>query len=239
MAKRKPPPVGRCVHCLVDNVPRNWDHVFPRGWYPDSTPPNTSKWIVPTCVKCNSRLGAIEQKLLTALAICIDPTTAGTVGITQRVLRGLDVRHAKSERDAMFRLRNLRQVVAGLLYGETLPDNGFYPGLGERWGRSKEQVIGVKIPAAYFKALSEKIARGIAYIEDGRYIEASHQITFYAWDESANASLLNNLFKDAVEYVSGPGISVRRIDTVDDASTAFAINVWQTFKMFVTVRPVK
>ena len=29
----KPPTIGKCVHCLREGVVRNWDHVFPVGWY--------------------------------------------------------------------------------------------------------------------------------------------------------------------------------------------------------------
>ena len=35
MARR--PAVGKCIHCLRDGVEWNWDHVFPVGWYPETT----------------------------------------------------------------------------------------------------------------------------------------------------------------------------------------------------------
>src|SRR3569623_1329937 len=101
----KPPPDGRCVHCLKENVRRNWDHVFPRSWYPDSTPPNMEKWSMPTCHRCNSEYGSLENELLTQLAFCVDPKAAASSGILARVFRGLDPKFATNEKDALARLR--------------------------------------------------------------------------------------------------------------------------------------
>jgi hypothetical protein len=36
MAKK--PENGKCVHCLMDPVERNWDHMFPKSWYPVGFP---------------------------------------------------------------------------------------------------------------------------------------------------------------------------------------------------------
>ena len=106
MAKRKPPPVGKCVHCLTDNVPRNWDHVFPKSWYPDTTPHNISKWVIPSCCKCNREYGELEQDLLMRLACCVDPKAAATSGIYQKVLRSMDARYAPSQKEARIRIAN-------------------------------------------------------------------------------------------------------------------------------------
>jgi hypothetical protein len=29
---------------------RDWDHVFPISWYPDTTPPDLEKWKIPSCL---------------------------------------------------------------------------------------------------------------------------------------------------------------------------------------------
>ena len=39
----KNPGKDRCVHCLKEGVERNWDHVFPNSWYPDTTAADMEK----------------------------------------------------------------------------------------------------------------------------------------------------------------------------------------------------
>ena len=171
MAKRKPPPVGKCVHCLTDNVPRNWDHVFPKSWYPDTTPANISKWIIPSCYKCNKEYGELEQDLLMRLACCVDPKAAAFSGIYPKVLRSMDARYAPNQKEAGIRIARRNELLAEMLHGDQIPENGIYPGLGERWGRPKDAQVAMKISASSFHRLTEKIVRGIFFIEDSRYIE--------------------------------------------------------------------
>jgi hypothetical protein len=96
---------------------RNWDHVFPRSWYPDSTPPNMEKWSIPTCHKCNSEHGGLENELLTQLAICVDPKAAASSRIVTRVLRGLDPKLAANEKDATARQRKKERFLGGAAAG--------------------------------------------------------------------------------------------------------------------------
>jgi hypothetical protein len=57
----KGPGPGKCVHCLSDTVERNWDHVFPKSWYPEVTAKDLAKWQVPSCIPCNTKYGKIES----------------------------------------------------------------------------------------------------------------------------------------------------------------------------------
>ncbi len=69
------------LHCLADSVERNWDHVFPESWYPQTTPSNLEKWKIPSCIRCNSALGMMEDRLLIQLAHALDPDHPGSAGI--------------------------------------------------------------------------------------------------------------------------------------------------------------
>src|SRR5580704_2378724 len=71
MAKKLGP--GKCVHCLKDVDARNSDHVFPESWYPDSTPPGVEKWQIPSCIRCNSDYGKLEQDFFVKVGLCLDP----------------------------------------------------------------------------------------------------------------------------------------------------------------------
>lgn len=146
---------------------------------------------------------------------------------------------AKDEQDAAYRRRLGTAIVGGLLHGEDIPDHQEYPGLGERWGRRKEEMTAVRIPVAYFEALAEKIARGMTYVEEKRYIEKSEQIAFYTLDESADASPLQDALRDATDFDGGPGIRIRRVADLQTNVSVMAVHIWQTFDMYVTVTPVE
>jgi hypothetical protein len=60
----KNPGRGQCVHCLKGTQERNWDHVFPKSWYPDTTGADTEKWQIPSCLSCNDRYGKLECDLI-------------------------------------------------------------------------------------------------------------------------------------------------------------------------------
>lgn len=65
----KNPDKGKCVHCLTDPVDRNWDHMFPKSWYPDTTPENLEKWQIPSCIACNARYGKLMAPAEEALKL--------------------------------------------------------------------------------------------------------------------------------------------------------------------------
>lgn len=236
---RRPPPDGRCVHCLTDGVRRNWDHVFPRSWYPDSTPPNIEKWSIPTCHKCNSEYGALENELLTQLACCVDPKAAASSGIVSRVLRGLDPSCATTETDASARRRKRERFLKGLIQGDDIPSSGIYPGLGERWGRPKGSGTAVVIPVRSFQLLTEKIVRGIAYIEDGVYIESTHRIDFYAIHDKDAKEVKETLAQHGKEYARGAGIKiVRAIFPGDGVTGIMSIEIWASIVIYASVTAI-
>jgi len=237
MSKRKPPPIGKCVHCLTDNVQRNWDHVFPKSWYPDTTPPDILKWIIPSCYKCNKDYGKLEQDLLMRLACCVEPKTAATSGIYQKVLRSMDASFAPNQKEARIRIAKRNKILGEMLHGDQIPDAGIYPGLGERWGRQKNAQTALLIPASSFRRITEKIVRGIFYIEDKQYIESPYIIDFYALQDDGASEIIELLAHFGKEYARGPGILIKSAITPEDGISAIvSIEIWGSFKMYAAVR---
>ena len=116
MAKK--PKAGKCVHCLKDPVERNWDHVFPESWYPDTTPPNLEKWKIPSCIPCNDSLGVMEDDLFVLLAHALDPYHPGSAGLYDRAKRAIDPEAGKDERDRQARASRQRRFLQSVLVGE-------------------------------------------------------------------------------------------------------------------------
>jgi hypothetical protein len=238
MAKRPSP--GKCVHCLADNVNRTWDHVFPRAWYPNTTPSDVYKWQIPSCHPCNRDYGTMEDDLLCRLALCVDPHVPETAGIVEKALRSIKSGLARDERDRNARAARARHIYNELLYGSEIPQSAIYPGLGERWGRPSAQGLGVCVPANSLRRLTEKIVRGIFFLEDNAFIEADHAIAFYALTDEGAEPIKNLLDRFGREYARKPGIAVRRAVADDQPTSAvFEIDVWGQFKLYSSVEPVE
>jgi hypothetical protein len=235
MAKRPKP--GKCVHCLKDPVERNWDHVFPESWYPDTSAPNLYKWQIPSCVPCNSELGALEEEFLRQVGLCLDPEDSASRSIVEKALRALNPSVAKSERDRNVRASLRKRVLGEALVGDAIPQTGIYPGLGERWRQLPGERMAVLIPAESFRRLTEKIVRGIFYVEDGKFIEPPYAIDFFALDPANSKSIRETIDRFGQIYAREPGIVVPRAVADDGVSALFEIEFWKQFKTYATVLP--
>ncbi len=232
----KRPGPGKCVHCLSDPVERNWDHVFPEAWYPDTTPPNLSKWQIPSCIPCNRSLGEIENDLLIRIAFCLDPNAPESQSIVHKALRALRPKEGKTERDRNARAALAKRMSAEFCEGKAIPKDAIYPTLVEKWGRPLEEQVAVRIPAESLRKVTEKIVRGIFFLEDKKFIELPYCVQFYALDDAGAepARVLLARFGDI--YAREPGVVVRRAVTPDDGiSSVFEIEFWRQFKTHAAV----
>lgn len=217
---------------------RNWDHVFPESWYPDSTPRNLAKWQAPSCVKCNSELGAIEKEFLVRISLCLDPNDPASRSIAEKGLRSMDPRRARTQSDRQARERLARKINSELMEGEAIPTAGVYPALGERWGRDRSKGMAISIPAQFFRRITEKIVRGITFVETDRFIEPPHQIAFFALDDVGAEPIRQVLLAHGEVLAREPGITIRRcIAREDGVSGLYEIEFWRQFKAYASVLP--
>ena len=227
---------GRCVHCLKEVEERNSDHVFPESWYPDSTPPDLEKWQIPSCIPCNSDYGKLEQDFLIKVGLCLDPYDAASASIVQKALRSLKPAAARNPRDAQHRLGRRKQILAQALQGHQIPDHGVFPGLGDRWPEKPGGRTAVLVPKKSFEQITEKIVRGIFFVEDGIFIEPPYAIEFFAFPEEGNTYWTDALDRWGKVYAREPGVIVRRAVAHDDGmSSLFEIIFWKQFKTYASV----
>lgn len=232
----RPPKPGRCVHCLQYATKRNWDHVFPSSWYPDTTPPNLTKWQIPSCLRCNKELGAIENEFFVRVALCLDPNDPASRSIVQKALRAMKPEYAKSPADKRARTALAKRITSELLQGHQIPNYGAYPSLGERWGRPAGSGMALTIPTESFRRITEKIVRGITYLEGHRYIEPPHVIQFFALDDAGARPLRELIDATGTALAREPGILVRRAVVPEDGISAlYEIEFWKQFKTHAAV----
>jgi hypothetical protein len=235
MAKK--PQKGRCVHCLKEGVERNWDHVFPQSWYPDSTPADLEKWQIPSCVSCNDRYGKLERDLIGRLGLALDASNPASAGLAEKALRAINPDAAKSEGDAAARDARAKKILREMYKGEELKGKNVMPGLEERWDRPLEEQLGISIPEQSLPAMTEKIVRGIAFREHQAFIEADQKIeSFLVKDEDVKVAK-EILDRAGQEFKREPGLLVRRARF--GAGALYEITFWNQFKTYATVSKLK
>ena len=97
------------MHCLKDPLDRNWDHVFPKSWYPNTTSQNLEKWQIPSCIPCNSHYGKIEEDLIGRFALALDSKNPASAGLVETAIRAIDPTAGRDERDVAARLAKRRK----------------------------------------------------------------------------------------------------------------------------------
>ena len=229
----KNPEKGKCVHCLKGPVERTWDHMFPKSWYPDTTPENLEKWQIPSCLDCNQRYSKLEGDFLGRVALALDTKNPASAGLAEKALRALNPTAARDEGDAAARDARAKKILSEMFKGEKIEAKNVVPGLGERWGRSNEQQIAIKIPDESLPAITEKIVRGLAYREDGNFIEPPQEIVCHLAKEEGLHEVKELLAKHGKEFKREPGLVIRRAQL--DGGDLYEITFWDQFKTYATV----
>jgi hypothetical protein len=226
---RKPDP-GRCVYCLQFHNELTWDHVFPKSWYPDTTPENIEKWKVPACLPCNKDYGKIEEDLLIKVGLCIDPKNYRGAGIGFKAVRALRADYGKNDKDANLRKQKMEKIFREAKHGKDVPDKEVYPGFEYR-GENINEKMWLLLENEKMKKLTEKIVRGIMFIGNNTYIEDPYHIYFHAYNFDVLRNILENVYAGPFEvFDRPPGLVVLRAIAVEDKmSGIYLIDIWGQF----------
>jgi hypothetical protein len=231
MAKGKG--IGKCVHCLQEDVELTSDHMFPKAWYPETTAENLEKWQIPACSACNSRYGKIENDLLGRIALTLDAKNPASAGLCEKALRALNPAAGRDEGDAAAREARAKKILAEMFRGEQIKTGNIVPGLGERWGRPLEEQLAIKIPEESFPAMTEKIVRGLAYREDNAFIKPPQKLECFLPEEEGAREVKELLDKQGTVFKREPGLVIRRGKL--DGGDVYEITFWGQFKTYATV----
>jgi len=146
---------GKCVHCLQSYDILTSDHVFPRSWYPETTPNDLEKWQIPACKKCNEKYGKIENDLLLRFGLCLDRTREGAKGIPEKALRSINPKAGKNLKDSYHRQRIRQKTLREALVANEIPKTAILPGFGSHSSQDFADAIGVTVGVNELEALGE------------------------------------------------------------------------------------
>lgn len=230
------PQPGECVHCGRSFRALTWDHVFPKSWYPDTTPPNLEKWQIPACKQCNKEYGKLEEDLLIRIGLCLDPKDYQSLGIPEKVIRALNPRDAKNQRDRRLRELKGRKIFREMLSADKFPREGLFPNFDRPDAGWDEPPVALRINADHIKRFTEKIVKGITYLEDGHIIREPYRVQTFVLQDKDAAQVVLMLHKLGKIYAREPGILVHRGVAHDDRKTAiYSVTIWGRLKLYAHV----
>lgn len=225
MAKSTP---GRCVHCLREIEAITDDHLFPRSWYPTTTPQNLEKWKFPACGPCNREYGKLEEELRLLFAACLDPKAEAAAGIWARALDSINPAKARDPLDAMKRKSARNRFLKRVRDADPSWANDALP---EIHPDRPKGGLALLVPAKETHKFIEKLVRGTIYLTERRYIEQNQEVTVSLLRSEDSQPIVTLLEQFGELYERGPGIRIRKAVAQEARTNAlFVFDIWDQFR---------
>jgi len=231
----------KCVHCLKYQEKLTEDHIFPRYWYPDSTPADIEKWTVPSCDDCNKKLGIAEEDLFNRFVMCVDETDLAAFGLTKKVFKDLSVESDKRRigRQIKFLMDTVKNFIPyPYEEGNQYVLKGGTPKYGNRTRRM------VRIPGDKLHMVSEKIIRGLEFKLHNRLVEEDREICIIIPHEhkKEEIELINKWDKLLLAFEKnthrGYGFSVRYgVNPIDENWSLYNVKIWNHLEIWAMIYP--
>ncbi len=225
-----------CVYCLNYFEELTKDHIFPKSWYPDSTPKDIEKWVAPACFECNNRLGKIEEELYKKIAVCVGFENIAASGISEDVIRKLIPLSTEKGISRMRKGADLEKIIKDSIHTEDVPK-----GLMRNFGPTvpgKSMVLRVSV-SKLLDPFANKLVRGLEFklknklIKDDRKIKTIHPVVRNIINselEKLNAFLRVN----GIKVNRGPGFTVHHAEDIY-GSTLYHVVIWGKFEIWIAV----
>jgi hypothetical protein len=234
----------KCIYCLEYHEELTRDHIFPKSWYPDSTPEEIERWTVPACSKCNKKLGIAEEKIFNRLVICLDENELGASGLNERVIKWLSkpLQEEINKREEGRRVKFLMDTIKDFspdLYEKR--DGRVLKGMTPKEGVRSRRMI--RIPNNELTKVTEKMVRGLEYKVRERLIDLDRKVDIITPKENKEDDKLikkwNKLIKkDEGRVDCGPGFAVRyRSNPIDDNWVIYHIKLMGHYDVWGFVYP--
>ncbi|MDD5626015.1 MAG: HNH endonuclease [Patescibacteria group bacterium] len=232
-----------CIHCLKYFEQLTEDHIFPKSWYPNSTPQNMEKWVAPACLECNNKLGKIENELYRKMAICINSEDIAASGVSDKVVKMINPLFAKDRRSKRRKEAYCQKILRELI---CTTNNKMPKGLMRNFGSNdtlgESRMISLSVPEL-LDPFIHKVVRGLEYklknrlINTDRKIKTIHPVTANIID--SELTTLNAFFEiNGIEVNRGPGFIIRCAEDTY-GSVLYHVIIWGRWETWIAVSGLK
>jgi hypothetical protein len=212
-----------------------WDHLFPKAWYPATTQQHVEKWTIPSCRTCNGEYGKVEERLLQKFAMCLDPDDPDTADIVQRGMRALSPSSGRTARDQAMRHARRDRVRKQLIPVGDIQLKSVLPNFGPS-DVPVGETAGIPVSKSDLERFGMKLVRGATYLESGVYIDDSFEIGVYVVANEAAADFIALVRQYGKVLAREPGIEIVRAEVPEDrVSSLYEITIWKQLKLYATV----
>lgn len=226
-----------CVHC-GRRVADTQDHWFPASWWPAGVLPNVQRFTFPSCRDCNGRLGEIEDRLRSRLALGLSPSAPGAQGLVQSVHRSMNPERGKSHRDRSARRERREKLFRQTFPLDLMPTNSILPGLGPVPDVPLSEQLASGVAPADLEAFVEKLVRGLTYIQLQRLVPESHKIRMHLFQPEGAVPFTDHLDRAGTTLNFGPAIRARVARAPENALAAvYEFIIWERLTVYALCVP--
>jgi len=221
-----------CVYC--GSAPAvQAEHVFPKSWYPATTPATCTRLTVPSCAACNKRFKTAEERFALAAMMTLDDRP-DAAGVYERLSRSWKVDRAGSELDSEHRLRRFAGMLQRVVFKQ--PPGGQTDSVRAFLETPREKLLAAA-PASPLQntivdLIGEKLGRGLYYAETGVVLERVtvsgkivNQVFFASGGPSAPAFVAALRRLPANESLA-PGLRYRFIANPQNGDVTWLFQLW-------------
>ncbi|NQY73552.1 MAG: hypothetical protein HRT90_02195 [Candidatus Margulisbacteria bacterium] len=229
----------KCVLCLKKCDKLTKEHLIPKSWYPDSTPSSVQRLTFPSCKKCNNEYSKIEEKLLTALSHCIDPEDEAVKGLFDKQKRSMNQSKGRDNKDANSRQNKKENFRKQLINNpKDVPQNAFLTGFGIDENIQDDNILGLLIPCEELDKFSEKITKGVTYLDSDKYIDPDqYQIEISIYKKPINEAMLHHFNSKSTTFLSSNIATIKRSKQRKDPTiSSIYLKIWNKLEIWSKVK---
>jgi len=162
------------------------------------------------------------------------------MGIVDKALRALNPNAGRNPGDATARAAKRARILRQTLSGSNIPRQAIYPGFGPQPTQSEADQVAITVSARGVKQLTVKVVRGLTYLEEGKFIESTHDIEDFVVNDAGASEFRATLDRFGTTHERPPGLKIRRAVIPEDrVSGIFEIEIWGQLMLYATVTPKK
>lgn len=235
MGKRKKAkgPQTTCIFCLARPATEK-EHVFPKSWYPSTTPATVQFLTVPVCGFCNDDFEVAERTFSTAILMGMDPKNPAVASVMETFQRSWQFEKANSPKEISRRASRLRSLSRKIKYVMRSPNKPapwrFAVPVVTPAGLHVMASPALRLEHAVTVKICEKLVRGIHYHETGIPLPVNTPIKTL-WGKDFPPEFRSSVRRIPPNERLAPGLIYRVLR--DDSRSIWVFYIWGQVELAV------